>query len=120
MIGRPYGRSTRPIDRRYGSARWKRTRLLVMRRDGWRCWVPGCRREATVCDHIDGVTTATTDAQFFDVSRLRCSCRAHNLARGQLGNVDEPQLGMMPRSARRDEPSAVITRNYTRRPIDAA
>jgi hypothetical protein len=123
-MGRAYGqppeskaRRWSSTDRRYSSYRWKvKTRLPVLRRDGWRCWVLGCPRRADVCDHIYAVTAETTDAEFFDQSRLRASCRSHNIARAYAGPDFEDQFGMVARASRRlSTSSGVITRPYTRR-----
>ena len=47
-----------PTDKRYQAKRWRQTRLAVLKRDGYRCWVTGCYRLANVVDHIDRVTSA--------------------------------------------------------------
>ena len=122
MIGRSYGqpparkrRRWSSTDRRYSTYRWRvKTRLPVLRRDRYRCWVVGCDRYADVCDHIDPVGPFTTDAEFFDQRRLRASCRSHNLARGYAGPDFEEQFGMVDRRPR-PRARAVITGDYTRR-----
>lgn len=121
MTALAYGQRRQPAkrrwsttDKRYGTYRWRfKTRLPVLRRDGYRCWVQGCARRADVCDHIDPVGPFTTDAQFYDQSRLRASCRSHNLARGYIGAEHEEQFGMVAR--RGAKPTTVITRDYSAR-----
>src|SRR6185369_2756544 len=74
-----------PIDKRYGTRRWKRVREQVLRRDLERCQiVPGCQRTATVADHIEPATPEMPDALFFDTRNLRAACAPHNLSRGVM------------------------------------
>lgn len=105
-------------DPRYRTYRWRKLRLAVLRRDGYRCWVRGCPITGNVCDHIDAVSSTTTDAEFFDPTRLRASCRPHNIARAYAGPEFEAQFGMVARPGRVPvrQPSDVVTRDYTRRP----
>jgi hypothetical protein len=122
MTAGAYGQARKPkarrwsgTDRRYSTYRWRvKTRLPVLRRDGWRCWVSGCERRGDVADHIDPVGPFTTDAEFFDQSRIRASCRGHNLGRGFIGAEHEEQFGMIDRRRRPAARTAVITRDYTR------
>lgn len=81
------------MDRRYGSRRWKATRLRVLHRDLWRCFVPGCQVTASVADHIIPVYPGMPDALFFDESNLRASCRHHNTARGVAARLDRELSG---------------------------
>jgi hypothetical protein len=119
--GKPKARRWSSTDRRYSSYRWRKTRLAVLRRDGYRCWVRGSPQRGDVCDHIDAVTAATSDAEFYDPRRLRASCRNHNLARGYIGEAFEAQWGLTPRplqprpSLRSGPASGVITGPYMRR-----
>lgn len=69
-------------DPRYGTSRWRKTRLAVLRRDGEECWVPGCGRRATVADHIVPVSSGLSDFEFHSLSNLRASCMPHNVRRG--------------------------------------
>jgi hypothetical protein len=126
VCGQGPGRKARrwsATDRRYQSYRWKvKTRPIVLRRDGYRCLVSGCVVRADVCDHIDAVNATTTDAEFYDMRRLRASCRAHNIARGYIGAEFEGQFGMVQRPLRPSSgltsgsSSGVITRSYTKLP----
>lgn len=69
-------------DKRYGSRRWKRVRLDVLRRDRHSCFVRSCGAWADACDHIVPVYPGMPDVQFYSADNLRASCRQHNLARG--------------------------------------
>src|SRR5687768_6628588 len=73
------------VDKRYGSRRWKATRLRVLARDLYRCQVvAGCPREARVCDHISPVGPDTSDAEFYGEGGLRAACMFHNTRRGHV------------------------------------
>lgn len=63
-----------PSDRYYNSREWKRLRLAALKRDLWRCAVPGCRRPATIVDHIVARQRGGTDA----LDNLRCYCAEHD------------------------------------------
>ena len=73
-------------DKRYGTRRWKATRLRVLHRDLWECFVPGCGVSASVADHIDPVYPGMPSAWFFDEANLRAICRHHNL-RSRAANL---------------------------------
>jgi hypothetical protein len=80
----------RTEDRRYGNRRWKRVRLRVLARDGYRCQVEdGCPMRATVADHVDPVGPHTTDAEFYDEVGLRAACMMHNVWRARLERARE-------------------------------
>jgi 5-methylcytosine-specific restriction endonuclease McrA len=64
------------MDRRYGSRRWKQTRLRVLHRDLWRCFVPECPLSASVADHIIAVYPEMPDSLFFDEMNLRAFLQA--------------------------------------------
>ena len=81
------------IDRRYGTRRWKRTRLRVMHRDLWLCFVPSCEVRASVADHVIPVYPGMPDALFFDERNLRASCRRHNTARGVAARLERELSG---------------------------
>ena len=85
----PAVRRQRQTDSRYRTAKWKKVRIDVLNRDGWLCWAEGCDVGATVCDHIEPVHPAMTDAEFYDPRNLRASCAWHNVARG-MRNVQVP------------------------------
>lgn len=91
-------------DRRYGTARWQKVRLGVLNRDLWVCRVvAGCPVHASVADHVIPVAPGMPNALFFDPGNLRAACRGHNLARGFAATLDD-----------HNEPSAVVTIDYTR------
>lgn len=73
------------ILRAAGSTRaWRRVRLLVLERDGWRCQLPAddgaglCLAWASHVDHITARAHGGTD----EPANLRAACARHNLARG--------------------------------------
>lgn len=68
-----------------GSTRaWRRVRLLVLERDGWRCQLPAdhgdglCLAWASHVDHVTPRAAGGTD----EPANLRAACARHNLARG--------------------------------------
>jgi 5-methylcytosine-specific restriction endonuclease McrA len=81
------------LDRRYGTRRWKATRLRVLHRDLWACFVPGCGVSASVADHIEPVYPGMPTAWFFDEANLRASCRRHNTARGVAARLQRELAG---------------------------
>ena len=83
----------RRMDRRYGSRKWKQTRLRVLHRDLWSCFVPGCPESASVADHIIAVYPEMPDSLFFDEINLRASCKRHNTARGVAARLERELAG---------------------------
>jgi 5-methylcytosine-specific restriction endonuclease McrA len=75
-------------DKRYNTQRWRRVRRLVLQRDMYRCWIPGCPRLANQCDHIIPVEPGFPDSLFFGMHNLRASCRPHNTARGVAAKLE--------------------------------
>lgn len=76
-----------------GSTRaWRRVRLLVLERDGWRCQLPAdagaglCLAWASHVDHITARVHGGTDAP----ANLRAACARHNLARGAGDKDNQP------------------------------
>ncbi len=61
----------------YNSARWRKLRLAIFARDGWRCTVnvPGvCTgRGRLECDHIEPIAKG---GDWFDADNLRTVCRS--------------------------------------------
>jgi 5-methylcytosine-specific restriction endonuclease McrA len=96
------GRRKAPkTDKRYGTPRWKRTRLLVLARDLWRCQIaPGCPVTATVADHINPVYEGMPDFEFYGPANLRAACKQHNVRRGVaarlLREMGEPSMDPTP------------------------
>lgn len=58
----------------YRSAEWRRLRAECLRRDGYRCAVPGCQEPAVVADHIVSRRSGGVDA----LGNLRSLCRRHD------------------------------------------
>lgn len=65
--------------------RWRKLRLMVLERDGWRCQLPAdgvgdalCHAWAAHVDHITPRAAGGTD----DLANLRAACATHNLRRG--------------------------------------
>jgi 5-methylcytosine-specific restriction endonuclease McrA len=83
----------RRMDKRYGTRRWKATRLRVLHRDLWRCFVPDCPVSASVADHIIPVYPEMPDSLFFDEMNLRASCKPHNTARGVAARLERELSG---------------------------
>ena len=83
-------------DKRYGTRRWKATRLRVLHRDLWRCYVPSCFLAANVADHIDPVYPGMPDHWFFDETNLRASCKRHNTARGVAARLERETADLDP------------------------
>jgi len=99
--GKPRSTPGPATDPRYRTKRWQRLRLQVLRRDLWQCQiVPGCEREANVCDHVRAVTDDMPDSLFFDPANLRAACRHHNTRRGHVAAF-EAELAAAPAPAPR-------------------
>ena len=67
---------------------WKRTRKLVLERDGYVCQLqyPGCTGEATHADHIQPRRHGGTN----DPANLRAACATCNLRRGDGTRPPDP------------------------------
>jgi 5-methylcytosine-specific restriction enzyme A len=66
---------------RTSDASWRKVRLAVLERDGWKCQIrlPGCRGEA---DEVDHVVPHDRGGAWYDEANLRASCGFCNRARG--------------------------------------
>jgi 5-methylcytosine-specific restriction endonuclease McrA len=64
-------------DPRLGTVAWRRLRLAVLDRDGWRCQLqgPGCTTVATCVDHV---TARADGGDCWDPTNLRAACRPCN------------------------------------------
>ena len=72
--------------RLYTTVQWRRVRLEVLERDGWRCRIrgEGCTGEANEVDHI---VSLAHGGDPYDPSGLRAACSFCNRSRGgRLGN----------------------------------
>ncbi|WP_407941301.1 HNH endonuclease [Nonomuraea cypriaca] len=58
----------------YGTAEFKRNRLIVLDAAGWTCVVRGCGAYADTADHITPWTKGGSSA----VENLQAMCRPHN------------------------------------------
>jgi 5-methylcytosine-specific restriction endonuclease McrA len=68
-------------DPRLSSGAWRRLRLLILDRDGWRCQIAGphCSKFATTVDHI---VARVDSGDCWAPSNLRAACRRCNSAGG--------------------------------------
>jgi 5-methylcytosine-specific restriction endonuclease McrA len=76
----------------YGLKKYRRNRIIVLERDGFKCKWPGCYARATTADHIIPLARGGTN----DLANLRASCAYHNSAGGaELANASrrERQVG---------------------------
>jgi hypothetical protein len=65
-------------DRRYNTQRWKRTRRMIIHRDGGICQVQGprCTNVATTAHHI--LPSSQHPERFWDPTNLQASCAPCN------------------------------------------
>ena len=75
-------------ERRYKTTRWRKVRLIVLRRDNYSCWVLNCPRHANHCDHIDPVYPLMPASEFYGLHNLRASCFQHNTKRGVAARLE--------------------------------
>jgi 5-methylcytosine-specific restriction endonuclease McrA len=68
----------------YASAEWRALREACLRRDGFRCVVEGCGRQAVVADHVVARRNGGRD----ELGNLRSLCRLHDnrLKEGPAGD----------------------------------
>ena len=73
-------------DPRYKTTLWKRTRLAVLARDGYRCQIQGDRCEGTAPmrgGHVDHIISPVDGGEFFARGNLRAACPPCNQSRGK-------------------------------------
>jgi 5-methylcytosine-specific restriction protein A len=63
-----------PSDPYYQTPHWRRLRAAALKRDGYRCVVPGCGKAAVVVDHIKRRRDGGADV----LGNLRSLCRDHD------------------------------------------
>ena len=63
-----------PGDPFYKTMAWQSLRAAALRRDGYRCVVPGCRTRATHVDHVIPRRRGGPDV----LSNLRSLCKEHD------------------------------------------
>jgi hypothetical protein len=62
----------------YTTAHWRRLRTAALRRDGGRCTVAGCGRQATHVDHIVTRPRCVEPTPFDRLDNLRSLCATHD------------------------------------------
>jgi 5-methylcytosine-specific restriction endonuclease McrA len=75
----------------YQTPAWRALRKRCLERDGYRCFVPGCRNRASVADHIVSRRNGGQDA----LANLRSVCLSHDAqvketAKGKRRNDGKP------------------------------
>jgi 5-methylcytosine-specific restriction endonuclease McrA len=78
----------------YLSPEWRALRLACLRRDGFRCYVTGCRNKAVVADHIKSRRDGGPDT----LANLRSVCLTH-----------DAQTKERPSGGRRNDGKAYVT-----------
>ena len=81
----------------YSTAHWKRLRKAALARDGYRCTVAGCGRQATHVDHIITRPRSSEPAPEDRLDNLRSLCATHDAQikehrNGQRGRGGRPVL----------------------------
>lgn len=99
------------MSRPYNTQRWKLTRLLVLRRDNYKChW---CGAVATQCDHL---RSPIEGGPVFDPANLVAACRTCNASRGaHLTNARK--AGAFFGARRGSTPQAPITESVHESPV---
>lgn len=74
---------------KYNTAAWKKVRVLVLERDGYRCQILAsrCTHQATEVDHIVPIRSG---GAMYDPRNLRAACRACNNGRRNVGRNPTP------------------------------
>lgn len=62
-------------------SRWNKTRLQVLRRDGYTCQI--CGQEGNTVDHIVPLSKGGTD----NLDNLQCACKRCNYSKGGLSLI---------------------------------
>lgn len=101
---------------RTATTAWKRLRLAILARDGYRCrWVLGngerCQQRARICDHVVPKAEGGTD----DPSNLQALCQTHS----DTKSAQEGSRGAQRKRDRRLHPSAREEHPGTHRREDA-
>jgi 5-methylcytosine-specific restriction endonuclease McrA len=70
-------------DPRYRTARWRRLREHVIRRDGRTCSIPGCQTTMTAkrMTHVDHRVEVSDGGSFWDLNNLHILCKPHHDAK---------------------------------------
>jgi 5-methylcytosine-specific restriction endonuclease McrA len=75
----------------YKSPEWRALRLACLKRDHFKCVVPGCGLKATSVDHIIGRREGGADA----LTNLRSLCKAHDNMVMQSSNGERRRSGQL-------------------------
>jgi 5-methylcytosine-specific restriction endonuclease McrA len=58
----------------YSTPHWKELRRQALRRDRWQCTIAGCRRQATIVDHIQTRPRQDAPSPLDRLDNLRSLC----------------------------------------------
>ena len=62
----------------YSTKHWRALRATALRRDHWQCTVAGCRRQATIVDHIATRPRQAEPSPEDRLDNLRSLCATHD------------------------------------------
>jgi 5-methylcytosine-specific restriction endonuclease McrA len=62
----------------YSTKHWRELRAAALRRDRWQCTVAGCRRQATIVDHITTRPRQAEPSAEDRLDNLRSLCATHD------------------------------------------
>jgi len=62
----------------YSTPHWKALRAAALRRDHWRCVIPGCGCGATIVDHIETRPRQDEPSPLDRLDNLRSLCSRHD------------------------------------------
>ena len=62
----------------YSTKHWRDLRAQALKRDRWCCTIAGCRRQATIVDHIETRPRADEPTPEDRLDNLRSLCATHD------------------------------------------
>ena len=62
----------------YSTPHWKQLRTAALKRDRWRCTIAGCKRQATIVDHIQTRPRQDEPSAADRLDNLRSLCATHD------------------------------------------
>ena len=62
----------------YSTKHWRDLRAQALKRDRWRCTIGGCRRGATIVDHIETRPRSDEPTSADRLENLRSLCATHD------------------------------------------